>query len=143
MALAPRMIVAMSEGLQDLLESARPGLSLDALDGEAKRKGIAVSRNTIAKARRGELGPRTTEPVLLALAQLYGLDVRQVRVAVGRPPGELGPYVPDERAALAWAHNLDEAADELWVDVETLEVRLAHLHPSERHYLRRRLQHDD
>jgi len=41
--------------------------------------------------------------------------------------------------ALAWAHDLDEAADELWVDRTMLDVRLKHLHPAERHYLRRRL----
>lgn len=41
--------------------------------------------------------------------------------------------------ALAWAENMTEAADELWVDEDTLQTRLAHLHPSERHYLRRRL----
>jgi hypothetical protein len=43
--------------------------------------------------------------------------------------------------ALAWAHNLEEAAEELWVDVDLLRVRLSHLHPAERHYLRRRLEH--
>ena len=42
--------------------------------------------------------------------------------------------------ALAWARNLSEAADELWVDVPTLQARLDHLHPAERHYLRRRLE---
>lgn len=44
--------------------------------------------------------------------------------------------------ALAWAHDLDEAAEELWVDCSLLEVRLAHLHPSERAYLKRRLAED-
>lgn len=41
--------------------------------------------------------------------------------------------------ALAWSTDLEVAADELWVTPDLLEVRLAHLHPSERHYLRRRL----
>lgn len=42
--------------------------------------------------------------------------------------------------ALLWAgHNLEEAADELWVDQDTLAARLEHLHPSERGYLLRRL----
>lgn len=45
--------------------------------------------------------------------------------------------------ALAWAHDLAEAADELWVDEPTLRTRLEHLHPAERAYLRRRLQHQD
>lgn len=43
--------------------------------------------------------------------------------------------------ALAWAHTLAEAADELWVDVATLETRLAHLHPAERAYLQQRTEH--
>ena len=50
--------------------------------------------------------------------------------------------LPDVRPigeALAWAHDLDEAVDELWVDRPLLEVRLAALHPCERAYLRRRL----
>lgn len=45
--------------------------------------------------------------------------------------------------ALAWSHDLAEAADELWVDEATLQIRLKHLHPSERHYLRRRLHEQD
>lgn len=44
--------------------------------------------------------------------------------------------------ALAWALSFEEAADELWVDECTLHTRLQHLHPSERAYLRRRLQHE-
>ena len=50
--------------------------------------------------------------------------------------------LPDIRVvgeALAWAVCLDEAAEELWVDRGTLRVRLEHLHPAERAYLRRRL----
>ena len=35
--------------------------------------------------------------------------------------------------------DLDQVADELCVDLETLTTRLAHLHPSERGYLQRRL----
>lgn len=42
--------------------------------------------------------------------------------------------------ALAWAHCVDEAADELWVDRPTLETRLRYLHPSERGWLRQRLE---
>lgn len=42
--------------------------------------------------------------------------------------------------ALAWATCVHEAADELWVDEDTLRVRLAHLHPAERAYLMHRLE---
>ena len=41
--------------------------------------------------------------------------------------------------ALAWSVDRHEVAEELWVDVETLDTRLKHLHPAERGYLRRRL----
>lgn len=44
--------------------------------------------------------------------------------------------------ALVWAHDLYEAADELWVDVETLRVRLDHLHPAEKAVLKERLDRD-
>lgn len=50
--------------------------------------------------------------------------------------------LPDIRVvgeALAWAHTPMEAADELGVDFYVLRNRLRHLHPSERHYLERRL----
>lgn len=45
--------------------------------------------------------------------------------------------------ALAWSHDLSEIAAELWVDEEMVRSRLAHLHPAELHYLRRRLAHRD
>lgn len=44
--------------------------------------------------------------------------------------------------ALAWAVDLDEAADELWVDAQLLRARLESLHPAERHYLKARLTSD-
>lgn len=43
--------------------------------------------------------------------------------------------------ALAWASTPAEVADELWVDVALLEMRMRHLHPVERAYLRARLAH--
>lgn len=42
--------------------------------------------------------------------------------------------------ALAWAHHPSEAAEVLWVTEHVLEVRLQHLHPAERAYLKRRLE---
>lgn len=41
--------------------------------------------------------------------------------------------------ALAWAHDVSEIADELWVDQPTVLARLRHLAPAERDYLARRL----
>lgn len=50
--------------------------------------------------------------------------------------------LPDIKAvgeSLAWAHNLHEAADDLWVTDRFLTIRLEAAHPSEVHYLRERL----
>lgn len=52
------------------------------------------------------------------------------------------PRIEPVGEAIAWAHSIEEAADELGVDVYVLRKRLRHLHPSERHYLTRRLQED-
>lgn len=40
---------------------------------------------------------------------------------------------------LSWTFDNREIAAELDVSVEMVEVRAAHLHPAERHYLRRRM----
>lgn len=51
--------------------------------------------------------------------------------------------LPDVRTigdALAWALSNEEAAEELHVDIGVLRDRLRWLHPSERHYLTRRLE---
>ena len=42
--------------------------------------------------------------------------------------------------AMAWSQHVEEVAEDLWVDVDTVRVRLASLHPSERAYLKRRLR---
>lgn len=41
--------------------------------------------------------------------------------------------------ALAWTEHASEAAEELWVDVDLLAVRLDNLHPAEYVYLQGRL----
>lgn len=41
------------------------------------------------------------------------------------------------------AEDLVALADELWVDIETVMIRLTHLHPAERGYLERRLAAKD
>ena len=45
--------------------------------------------------------------------------------------------------ALVWTQDVDELAEELWVDVDTVRTRLEHLHPAERLHLRRRLAERD
>lgn len=43
--------------------------------------------------------------------------------------------------AMSWSLNIDELAEELDVDRPTIEARLRSLHPAERAYLARRLEH--
>jgi len=66
------------------------------------------------------------------------LDARQELAADRWAAREL---IPVERLcrALQWSGDRHEVADELWVTVDMLQVRLDHLHPSEKHYLRRML----
>lgn len=54
------------------------------------------------------------------------IDIRQL--------AEVAAQYPDD------AHRI---AEELDVDYETLATRMKYLHPSERHYLRRRLEHTE
>jgi hypothetical protein len=64
---------------------------------------------------------------------------REERVVDHNAARKLLPDVRVIGEALAWAHSLSEAAEELWVDETTLGARLDGLHPAERHYLHRRL----
>lgn len=75
------------------------------------------------------LGPVPADPVLAAREEA-AIDRTVARKLISI--GELGD-------ALAWTSSLAEAAQELWVDEDTLTARLRHLHPAEVHYLRRRL----
>lgn len=77
-------------------------------------------------------GPVPSEPVLAAREEA-AVDVAVARRLID---------IRDLGEALAWSQVIVEVADELWVSEETLRTRLAHLHPSEVHYLRRRMQCD-
>jgi hypothetical protein len=75
-------------------------------------------------------GPVPTDPVLAAREEV-AIDQTVARKLIDI--GELGD-------ALAWASGLAEAAQELWVDEDTLSARLRHLRPSEVTHLRQRLR---
>ena len=77
-------------------------------------------------------GPMPSDPVLAAREEA-AVDRAAARKLIGID--ELGE-------ALAWAGTLAEAAQQLWVDEDTLVARLRHLHPAEVHYLHRRLQQE-
>lgn len=71
------------------------------------------------------------------LTTLYDREEQRVRRETARL---MLPNIHRIGEALAWAgDDLVEAADDLWVDEGVLLDRLRNLHPSELHYLRRRL----
>ena len=53
---------------------------------------------------------------------------------------QLLPVIEDVAEALAWAHSRAEAAEALWVDVDTLEARLQHMTPGERRVVEERME---
>lgn len=77
-------------------------------------------------------------PVPVGLADRE--ELRVCRIAAQ----ELLPDVRVIADALAWAQwDLEAAAEELWVDEDTLWVRLRHMnHPAERAYMHNRFKED-
>lgn len=103
-------------------------------------KTITLDRRLLQAERRSTLahelehvarGPVPADPVLAAREELW------VEAAAARKLITLDALAD----ALAWAHNIHELADELWVDVKSARARLARLHPAEIHYLRDKLGH--
>lgn len=93
----------------------------------------AERRSTLAhELMHVQRGPTLDDPALVEREELR-VERESARWLLPdvRPIGE----------ALAWAYDLDEAAAELGVDARTLWVRLHYAHPTERGYLRRRLEH--
>lgn len=74
------------------------------------------------------------------MPHLIGREEVQVEKIAARL---LMPDIKEIGKVLEWSGtNLEEAAEELWVDVAMLRCRLDHLHPAERGYLKRRLADD-
>ncbi len=94
------------------------------LRSQAERR--CTIAHEVAHVRRG---PVPDDPVLVAREEA-AIEQLVARRLIGLH--ELGE-------ALAWSRQPSEVADCLWVDEQTLQVRLAHLHPSEAAALRRRL----
>lgn len=113
----------LPEGILGLTDFERRTITLTTGLTQVERRSTIA--HELVHAERGPVldvyWPREEATVNRLVARRLLPDIRQV--------GE----------ALAWACDLDEAADELWVDVATLTTRLEALHPAERHYLRRRL----
>lgn len=85
----------------------------------------AERRSTLAhELEHVRRGPMPADPVLAAREE----------EAVNRAAARCMVDIVHLGDALAWTVDLDEAAEELWVDRPTLEARLRSLHPSERAY---------
>lgn len=96
-----------------------------------KRLTQAERRSTLAhELEHAGRSPLTGVPVLDAREE------EAVRRAAAR---RLIPFHRLEDAA-RWSRDPHEIADELWVDVPTLEARIRGLHPSERAALNRLLE---
>lgn len=80
-----------------------------------------------------------TQHILRGIAPA-GLEVWEEQMVDRNVARILLPDIREVGEALAWAdQHLVEAAKELWVDEFILRARLKHLHPSEKGYLRQRL----
>jgi hypothetical protein len=84
--------------LSQLLADSRGDLNIDAQVAKARDAGHRINRATVYKALRGEHAKNPPDEMLKALAYVFGLDVRKVREAADRPPGELGPWEPTAEA---------------------------------------------
>jgi hypothetical protein len=67
-----------------------------------------------------------------------GTDDAEERIVEGIASRHLIPLVALAEA-IAWAHDEEELADDLWVDVEMVRARLAGLTPDEHRYIEQRI----
>lgn len=73
----------------------------------------------------------------------HGREAYEEAIVDRRTARVMLPDIREVGEALAFSPNLYDAANELWVDEFVLHERLTSLHPSERAYLRRRLEEMD
>ncbi|WP_152364831.1 hypothetical protein [Microlunatus speluncae] len=85
--------------LSDRLAAAKGERSIDDIVARAGASGHRIDRSVVARYLNGEHGPRPRQETLSALAAGFDLDARELRGLAGRPPGELGPYVPTSESA--------------------------------------------
>lgn len=74
----------------------------------------------------------------IELGHVHGCGARDESEAAQLAARRLIP-IAQLADAMLWSTHHAQIADALWVDEDTLEVRLAHLHPSERNYIAQRL----
>jgi len=85
--------------LAERLRAAKGERSIDDVVTLAAREGRKIHRSVVARYLKGEHGPRPSDGTIAALSAGFGVDVRELRVLAGMPPGELGTYEPTPEAA--------------------------------------------
>jgi hypothetical protein len=98
--------------LSDRLTEAKGDQSIDDIVARAAAAGHRIDRSAVARYLKGEHGSRPRQETLAALAAGFDLDARELRALAGRPPGELGPYVPTSESASLTAEQR-QALDQL------------------------------
>jgi hypothetical protein len=106
---------------------------LGATDGARK---VWIARDQLQAERRCTLTHELVHLEWGHLGEQPPAIERAVRIEAAR---RLIPIEDLVRAAV-WARSIDEAAEELWVDEETLQTRLDSLEPAERTALIRALR---
>lgn len=113
-------------GVLGLTDHHHRTITLDPRQSQAERR--CTLAHELEHVRRG---PMPTDPRAAAREE-SAVEQATARALIG-----LGALCD----ALAWSLDRHEVAEVLWVDVDTLMTRLQHLHPSERAFLMRRLEH--
>lgn len=81
--------------LSDLLNEAKDqGRNIDHWVEQSEEAGCKINRATVYKALNGEHAKNPSEQVLRGLAFVFDVDIRDLRVAAGKPRGELGEWIP-------------------------------------------------
>lgn len=105
-------MAARVSALSDRLIEAKGDRSIDDIVARAQQQGHRIDRSAVARYLKGEHGPRPRQETLSALAAGFDLDARELRGLAGRPPGELGPYVPTSESVSLTAEQR-QALDQL------------------------------
>ena len=86
--------------LSDLLTDAKnAGRNVDHWVEQARSAGHKINRATVYKYLDGDHAKNPSEKTLEGLAFVFALDVRDLREAVDKPRGELGPWKPTDEAS--------------------------------------------
>lgn len=120
------LVIEWSERMPvDLLAvSAGNVVWMNTRQGQAERR-VTITHELVHRERGDRCG------------EVSDADEEQVRRLTARRLISMALLVEAAR----WSTDEFEIAEHCWVDVDTVRTRLAHLHPSEVHHLRRATEH--